>query len=399
MLAAALHAPLGAGGPVRGSATWDVAVVGAGPAGSLSAYEAARLGASVVLLERSIFPRWKVCGACLSPGALQVLGCAGLGGLVARHGGVPLQRLHLRAPGSSAPVALRGSAALSRAAFDAALARAAESAGAHFHEGVRVLSCERAGEERHLRVLGGGGEEVLRARVVIDATGLGAGLVSGEERMRSAARRSRLGIGAVFTAPAYPVGAGELHMAVGRRGYVGLVRVEDGTLTVAAALDPQALRGTAPAAAVNQVLAEVGLPALPAAAACGWQGTPLLTRTGGPVGAERLFRVGDAAGYVEPFTGEGITWGLSAGRAVAPLAVAAAERWRPELLERWRAHRARSVAPAQRLCRALAWGLRRPALVRAAVAALGVAPAVARPFVARAARPPAGWRRDGEVHP
>ena len=41
---------------------WDVVVVGAGPAGSMIAYEIGRLGKEVLLLDRRAFPRWKVCG-------------------------------------------------------------------------------------------------------------------------------------------------------------------------------------------------------------------------------------------------------------------------------------------------------------------------------------------------
>ena len=56
---------------------WDVVVVGAGPAGALAAHGLASRGVRVLLVEQRHFPRWKVCGACLSPQALAVLEAAG----------------------------------------------------------------------------------------------------------------------------------------------------------------------------------------------------------------------------------------------------------------------------------------------------------------------------------
>jgi len=68
---------------------WDV-VVGAGLAGALAAHGLARRGVRVLLVEQRLFPRWKVCGACLSPQALAALDGAGLAGLVVGQGGLAL---------------------------------------------------------------------------------------------------------------------------------------------------------------------------------------------------------------------------------------------------------------------------------------------------------------------
>ena len=62
--------------------TWDVVVVGAGPAGSMAALEIARRGRSVLLVDKASFPRYKVCGCCLNARALSLLELADLGGLV-----------------------------------------------------------------------------------------------------------------------------------------------------------------------------------------------------------------------------------------------------------------------------------------------------------------------------
>ncbi|HSG47467.1 MAG TPA: FAD-dependent monooxygenase, partial [Longimicrobiales bacterium] len=61
---------------------WDAVVVGAGPAGALTAALAARRGLATLLVERSAFPRWKVCGACLNPAGVAVLRWAGLDGIL-----------------------------------------------------------------------------------------------------------------------------------------------------------------------------------------------------------------------------------------------------------------------------------------------------------------------------
>jgi menaquinone-9 beta-reductase len=369
---------------------WDVAVVGAGPSGAMAAHELARGGASVVLLDRAAFPRWKVCGACLSPGALRVLDAAGLGGLATGLGAVGLRRLVLGARGRSARVPLAGSLAVSRSAFDAGLVRAAVAAGAVFWPEARASLGRLDGETCGLRVVRDGEDMTVAARVVVDATGLGRSLGRESTPADEVAAGSRVGVGAVLRADGYPVARGDLHMAVGRAGYVGLVRVEDGALNVAAALDPARLRKAGPEVVVSGVLAEAGLPPLAEQPTAGWRGTPFLTRSSLEAASERLFRVGDAAGYVEPFTGEGICWALSAGRVAARLAAAGAECWGEGLLADWYGYRRRVLAPSQRLCRVLAGAVRRPRLVTAGVAVLRVAPVLATPFVARLGRPPAG---------
>jgi 2-polyprenyl-6-methoxyphenol hydroxylase-like FAD-dependent oxidoreductase len=82
-----------------------VVVVGAGPAGALAALGLARQGVPVLLVERRRFPRWKVCGACLSGQALAALEQAGQGPLLDQLGARPLRsvQLGLQGPGRSWP--------------------------------------------------------------------------------------------------------------------------------------------------------------------------------------------------------------------------------------------------------------------------------------------------------
>ena len=94
-----------------------------------------------------------------------------------------------------------------------------------------------------------------------------------------------------------------------------------------------------------------------------------------------MFLVGDAAGYVEPFTGEGMGWALWGALALAPLVYDGVVRWDDALVHRWAQVHRRRVRRGQRVCRTVAWGLRRPWMARVAVHVLGTVPSLARPLV------------------
>jgi flavin-dependent dehydrogenase len=94
-----------------------------------------------------------------------------------------------------------------------------------------------------------------------------------------------------------------------------------------------------------------------------------------------VFLLGDAAGYVEPFTGEGIAWALASGRAIAPLALRAIARWDPRLARQWDVLHHRLVRRRQVVCRAAAAALHRPWLAHLGFAALHGLPAAAGPLV------------------
>jgi flavin-dependent dehydrogenase len=375
---------------------WDVVVAGAGPGGAAVAHGVARTGASVLLLDRERFPRWKVCGACLSPGALAALEEMGVRDGIARQGPVPLTRLSLAAGTRRATVSLRGSAVLSRRRLDEALVRAAEAEGASFRDGARAR-LEGIRDGRMLvGVREGPATRTLTARVVVDATGLAGALdrqaptASGGRGRSPAHAMSRIGIGATIEDVEYPLPAGELRMVIGAIGYVGLVRLEDGRLNVGAAVDSAALRSAGPAEVVARILRQAREPVPSGPATDGWRGTPPLTRTRPATDGRGVLRLGDAASYVEPFTGEGICWALDAGLAAVDVVGRALSDPAFDLSGAWRARLEAGQARAQRLCRLLARGLRRPPLARSVVGVLGVAPGLASPFVREAARRP--WR-------
>jgi flavin-dependent dehydrogenase len=296
-----------------------------------------------------------------------MLGRLGLGRVL--EGAVPLDRVRLAAGSRSAEVCLPRGVALSREALDARLVAAAVEAGVEFRPGVAVKVGDLLRE--------------LPTRVVIVATGL-----TGGDAMP--APHSRVGAGVVVPAEVAPAhyGPGAVHMATARGGYVGLVRVEDGRLDVAAAFDAAFVKAAGgPGLAAEAVLREVGWPVPRGLAELPWRGTPALTRRPARLGGRRYFVVGDAAGYVEPFTGEGMAWAVMSAAALAPIAARAARRWNDELVRDWEATHARVVGRRQRVCRVVSRVLRSPRLTGLAVRALNAFPVLSRPVVAALNRP------------
>ena len=347
------------GSPLRVS-DGPVVVIGAGPAGSAAAIAAARGGADVRLLDKADFPREKVCGCCLNRAGLRVIEQLGAGEVVARRGGVQRESLRLAAGGRSAHLPLRHGCAVSRGGLDLAMIDAARSLGVCF----RPRTAARVVAPGRVRV----GDEMLSASVVIVADGLRGGAMERDERVRPA---SHIGVGAIVDGGgAYAPRT--IHMACGRGGYVGLVRVESGRLNIAAALDGRSIRAAGgPADAVAALLRDNGWPEVAGLGEARWTGTPALTRRRRSIAGERLLVVGDSAGYVEPFTGEGMAWALAGGAAAGAIAArAAADGWSAAFADQWRAAPRALVGRRQRGCRLVAAGLRRPWLTRLAVGVL-----------------------------
>lgn len=361
--------------------TWDVAVIGAGPAGSMAAFLLARAGVRVILIDKDVFPRFKVCGSCLNQRALRTLDEAGLRHLVDRAGAVPLHTVLLAAGGQCARSHLPEGAALSRHVLDRALIEAAIEVGSHFLSGTRAVLGAALGGERQVDLRQHDESAALRARLVIAADGLGGRLLA-DNAASHAAPSSRLGAGAILEAAPASYRRGTIFMACASGGYVGLVRLEDDRLDVAAALDPQAVRHPGGiAGAVSSIIRESGLPALPSLFDRPWRGTPLLTRRALCPAAERLFAIGDAAAFVEPFTGEGIAWALASAVALMPLALEGCRNWTPALAEKWSVCYRQTIAPQQRACRMMAAVLRRPRLTKAIVRTVAAAPVLAAPVL------------------
>jgi flavin-dependent dehydrogenase len=374
------------------AADWDVVVVGAGLAGSLAAHGLARRGVRVVLVEQRVFPRWKVCGACLSPQALAALEAAGLAALVADQGGLVLRSLELGVAGQVSPIALGSGRVLSRARLDQALVEAAEAAGAKVLTGTRaVLAPTATGLEPHREVVLQHGNERrrVRAKVVLVAAGLTHRCLESEAEITSSIDPgSRVGAGCVLPGTAAGPPPGVLQMAVGRGGYGGLVRVEGGEINLACALDPALLRSSGGAAGACQaILKEAGFAPPPGLDGAAWQLTAALSRRTSRLAGHRLLLLGDAAGYVEPFTGEGMGWALTSSLAALPLVQRGLEHWDGSIEADWRRLHHRWVSQRQTFCRTLAMVLRNPRATWGLSRLAGTFPSITSSMIGLVQRP------------
>jgi flavin-dependent dehydrogenase len=374
---------------------WHVIIIGAGPAGAAAAIRLARGGRRVLLVDRSGMPRSKVCGCCLSSTALAEL--RGLGFTADPHGRIlgaaPLERVRVVAARREVTLPMPPGGTLSRESLDTQLVQGAIEAGAAWLSWVDVtavadapsppssvsITCRpQSGHED-------GPAFSLSADAAIIATGLADHVRVPGGPPRTIQPGSRIGVGTTLPAGALDLPGGELVMAIGRGGYCGIVQLEDGRLDVAAAIDRQLVAtagGSGPAA--TMILQEAAGDAAWASrardvfAAVPFQATPPLTRSAAPVAgmAGRILRVGDAVGYVEPFTGEGMGWALVGGRLAADALLAS-----PSPAAAYREAQVAFARQHHRRCRRIAAVLRHPWLVGSAIRVAAAAPWMAEPLV------------------
>lgn len=374
------------GVPTAGDPRDPVLVVGAGPAGSSLALRLSRAGIPVRLLDAASFPRSKPCGDCLSPGATPLLRELGLVEAIRRRRPARLRGWRIRTPGGrwfGDDFSARWGAAppfgyaLPREELDAAMLQAAVEAGAEFRPRHRVFRLLR----RDGRVVGAvardgrGRERSFRSSLLVGADGLRSAVarrVAGVDR----GPRRRLAVVARYEEAPQVELRGELRLTP--RGVVGVAPIGARRVNVTAVV-PADRAGEISAdrsAFFRGELRRTGLLArLAGARRIGslevtgpFQVTP---RT---VAAPGVLLVGDAAGYFDPLTGQGIHRALATARLAArfvPALVrsasdgADARHGEADLHRRYRRELRRVLAPGRRVQRAVDAVVDRPVLIEA----------------------------------
>ncbi len=312
----------------------EVAVVGGGPAGSLVAALLAGTGHEVVLLERSPAYRWRACGVFSTPASATLLRRAGLPDAALARLARPVPAMRVEAPGG-AVVRLAygadrgGSPALGydRSQLDPALFELARSAGADVRRGAAVVTVEPGGRGSRLLVRDGTATRTLGARIVVGADGIRSVVARDAGVTRLARLPPRIGLtfhvaegGARTDADARKVAAGdptrEARMVVLPGAYCGLAPVPGGRLNIGIVLAGPGWRRAVHQRGAASV-AKAVLRAVPRRPGDDdrWRASPRLDAVAGaaPIGhrvARRVgagwLLVGDAAGFLDPFTGEGL---------------------------------------------------------------------------------------------
>lgn len=395
----------------------DAVVVGGGPAGATASLLLAQAGWRVALTERGEAGRDKCCGHCLSARALPLLEQLGLRSIVdaATVGETASLRIDvgrergLHAASAPAPRSFtvplargaeRGGRLVERRILDALLVDAAATAGATIYRSVAAKVVATAPWRVELRGVGTAPRTpiVLVAPLLIGADGLGSGIARTLGWTPPSPGRA-FGFSANLGCAAMPsLGPREVAMHLLSSGYLGAARRRDGSIHIAALVRA----GEAPRRPLDFVAAMAR--AFPESFGSHWRDEwrdqsrdhrradvdPELASglrraepwlAAGPmswrpsmVAAPGVALIGDAAGYVEPFTGEGMAWAFESAAALreaigaTPGVFGAPEAARYAAL--WRTR----VGAAQRRCAMVAALLKRPALLRCAAA---VAPALA----------------------
>ena len=352
---------------------YDVAIVGAGPAGSTSAIHLARGGLRVALVDRCVFPRDKPCAEYLSPAAEPLLLDLGIGDLLEAARPHRLRGFRIFAPDGGVCqgdfAATRGPDGASlfetglvipRSRLDFAILQGARRAGAEVFEGWRLGQIERLEPDEgadggwRLHPVGAGGgsgetSEPIEARLLVAADGLHS-TVARRLGLHAVSRPRKIALVAHMRGIAEVGDYGEMHVA-GRR-YVGVAPLEapecGGLCNVAMVVD-EARDGRRLAGKPEAFLLDAlqTFPALRDRLEALRVERHTLTVSRLSVRARRLsdaglLLVGDATGYYDPFTGEGIYRALhSAGLAtqVALPALAAGDLSAGRLAAYDRAHR------------------------------------------------------------
>jgi flavin-dependent dehydrogenase len=375
----------------------EVVIVGGGPSGAAVAIGLAARGRDVLLLERAPAWRWRACGVFTSPITVRALARLGLGSseLAAVARPVPAMRVETpaatrfrltygggRSLGDGGEI---GDAAvgLDRSRLDPLLLSLAGRAGAEVREGAAARHVEGR------RVVVGEGRDgyEVEARLIVGADGIRSIVARAQGVARGTVLRSRTGLTFHVEEPAGAVGdaARDARMIVFDGGYVGLAPVPGGRVNVGIVLGgsgwTERLRRDGAAAVVEAVLCRI-----PDAGddPVTWSAARRCDPIEGaaPIGHRVIRRhgdgwllVGDAAGFLDPFTGEGLHRALRSA-ALATNAIDGALDGDPGALARYDRSMSARFRAKDAVSLIVQAFLARPALFERAARSLAERPAV-----------------------
>ncbi len=317
---------------VRQNFDADVIIAGAGPAGAAAACHLARLGASVIVLDRAAFPRDKVCGDFVGPsglGELELLGVSAMEGYaqtnIGRRAAVYLDGKELISQlFPEIPGQLRYGRVIPRLKLDHLLVQAAAKAGARIMDGFPLIRCATDENGATVVTRGPNGEFSLRARLLIGADG-SASAVARTMRGGQTPRRDRIvATRAYFTNVEGPEDQLDLYFSGDCfPGYYWLFPTGRGEANVGLGLALETLPAhkETPAAMLRRLMREDKAMAARlrnAKIRGNFVGWPLNTYNhAAPVVGARVMLIGDAAGLINPLNGEGIQYALLSARWAA----------------------------------------------------------------------------------
>lgn len=363
----------------------DVLIAGAGPAGAVAAIVLARAGARVRLLDRAAFPRDKLCGDTVNPGTVGELRRLGLSQPVEEFG---LRIDGMRVTGPSGvtvdgryPDGLHGRAMLRRD-LDWALLRQAIAAGAEFESGVPVRA-PIVVESGAVKLVAGvtvgaiGHARELRARVVIAADGRRSTLAFALGLARHPSGPRRWAIGAYYESAHGLSSLGEMHIRRGR--YIGVAPVPGGAANVCLVKpahprdqplrDPAALLASELAGDpwLRDRFADARIIRPPVVLG------PLAVDVS-PAHFDGLLVAGDAAGFIDPMTGDGLSFAVRGGTLAAEAALEALKGGWSGVHGRLARRRGEEFGAKWRFNRGLRALVASPAAVGASTIAIRLAP-------------------------
>ena len=373
-----------------------ILIAGAGPAGSSLAIRLAQRGFETTLIERERFPREKLCGEFISPECLKHFDELGVLDEMCNAGGDRIYETRFFASGGKSVVVpndwFRSNShalSLSRSVMDNVLLERARETGVGVIDGCAVTSIERENGSIgavHAR-LQDGNAIAFNADLYVDATGRAKALTRPARSQKELTRPSLVGFKAHLRGTGLPRGLCEIYSFDG--GYAGLSNVESDRANLCFLVRSEVVRaaGSDAGEIVNKVIRQNRRAAdtLSEWELAGEWLAVSISNFGvtHPAPLDNLLTVGDAAAFIDPFTGSGMLMAVESSSILAGLIVSGSSR--TAIAGDYSAAYRSRFSKRLRVCSMLRRTAFMPRLASAVVTVLGVSPGATR-YLARMTR-------------